>query len=144
MHSIKLTAAAGVLLLMLSCSKSGTTTGNGGVPGTNPLPVLNSIAPNTAVAGGSSFTLTVNGSGFVNGSTINWNGASYTTVFISAAQLTASIPAAGIVLAGTVPVTVFTPTPGGGTVSLPRTWRTRGRPAWRCCSSAWARTFSCR
>ena len=114
MHSIKLTAAIWLLLLMLSCSKSDTTTVNGGVTGTNPLPVLSSIAPNTAVAGSSSFTLTVNGSGFVNGSTINWNGASYTTVFISAAQLTASIPAAGIVLAGTVPVTVFTPTPGGG------------------------------
>ena len=115
MHTIKPTFAAFLLLLIVSCSKSDTGSGNGGGISTNPVPVLSSITPNTAVAGGASFTLTVNGTGFINGSTINWNGAAYTTTFVSSTQLTASFPAASIVLAATVPVTVYTPTPGGGT-----------------------------
>lgn len=114
MNYIKLSVTAFLLVLIISCSKQDTTPGNGG--GTNnPLPVLNAITPNTAIAGGASFTLTVNGTGFVNGSTINWNGAAYTTTFVSSTQLTASFPAASIALAGTVPVTVYNPAPGGGT-----------------------------
>ncbi len=80
----------------------------------NPAPTLSSIAPASANAGGSSFTLTANGSNFINGSTINWNGTALTTTFVNATQLTATIPAANITSAGTADVTVFTPTPGGG------------------------------
>ena len=115
MNTIKLTAAVCLCLLVVSCSKSDTPAGNGGGTSTNPVPVLSSIAPNTAVAGGAAFTLTVSGSGFINGSTINWNGAAYTTTYVSPTQLTASFPASSIILAGTLPVTIFTPTPGGGT-----------------------------
>ena len=114
MHTLKLTGCGFLLLLMLSCSKSDTPPGNGG-SSNNPVPVLSSITPNTAAAGGASFTLTVNGTGFINGSTINWNGAAYTTTFVSSTKLTAAFPASSIVLAGTVPITVYTPTPGGGT-----------------------------
>lgn len=114
MNIIKSTVTAFLLMLMISCSKTDTPAGNGG-GSNNPVPVLNSISPNTAAAGGVSFTLTVTGTGFVNGSTINWNGTAYTTSFVSTTQLTASFPAAAIALAGTVPVTVYTPTPGGGT-----------------------------
>lgn len=115
MNIIKLTAVSWLLLLIVSCSKSDSTAGNGGGTSTNPTPVLSSISPNTTVAGGASFILTVSGSGFINGSTVNWNGAAYTTVFVSTTQLSAVFPASSIILAGTVPVTVFTPTPGGGT-----------------------------
>ena len=81
----------------------------------NPAPVLNSISPNSATAGGSAFTLTANGSGFVSSSKINWNGTALTTTFVSASQLTASVPASDIASAGTASVTVVTPSPGGGT-----------------------------
>ncbi|MCI0400489.1 MAG: IPT/TIG domain-containing protein, partial [Gammaproteobacteria bacterium] len=60
------------------------------------------------------FTLTVNGSNFINGSVVRWNGADRTTTFVSATQLTATIPASDIATAGTAAVTVFTPLPGGG------------------------------
>ena len=79
------------------------------------LPVINSLAPTSAIAGGSAFTLTVNGSGFVNGSVVQWNGAGRTTTFVSSTQLTAAIAAADIAAAGTAQVTVFNPAPGGGT-----------------------------
>jgi hypothetical protein len=83
----------------------------------NPVPVLTSLSPTSATAGGSAFTLTANGSGFVSGSTVRWNGANRTTTFVSATRLTAAITAADIATAGSPNVTVFSPTPGGGTSS---------------------------
>jgi hypothetical protein len=81
----------------------------------NPAPSIGSLSPNSAVAGGAAFTLTVNGTGFVSGSVANWNGAVRTTTFVSATQLQAAITAADIVSAGSASVTVFNPAPGGGT-----------------------------
>jgi hypothetical protein len=78
--------------------------------------------PNTANAGGPLFTLTVNGSDFVNGSVVQWNGVGRTTSFVSANQLTATIPASDIAAIVPVNVTVFNPAPGGGlSNSLPFT-----------------------
>ena len=73
------------------------------------------LSPSSATAGGSAFTLTVTGTNFINGSTVRWNGANRTTTFVSSTSLTAAITAADIATAGTAPVTVFNPTPGGGT-----------------------------
>ncbi|MEW5868602.1 MAG: hypothetical protein AB1894_04950, partial [Chloroflexota bacterium] len=81
----------------------------------NPVPTLSNLNPSSATAGGAAFTLTVNGTNFVNGSVVRWNGSNRTTTYVSATQLTAAITAADIASAGTVPVTVFNPTPGGGT-----------------------------
>ncbi len=81
----------------------------------NPLPTTASLSPSSATAGGAGFTLTVTGSNFINGSTVQWNGASRTTTYVSSTQLTAAILAADIVSAGTATVTVFNPAPGGGT-----------------------------
>lgn len=83
--------------------------------GANPAPALISINPNSATAGASAFTLTANGSNFISGSTINWNGTALTTTFVSSTQLTATVPAANVAAAGSASVTVFTPAPGGGT-----------------------------
>jgi uncharacterized protein (TIGR03437 family) len=83
----------------------------------NPLPLLTSISPSSAFSGGAALTLTVSGSGFVNGSVVNWNGAARTTTFVNATQLQAAISASDITLAGTVSVAVVTPAPGGGTSS---------------------------
>ena len=81
----------------------------------NPAPGITSLSPSSATAGGAAFTLTVNGSNFVNGAVVRWNGSDRTTAFVSATQLTTSIAAADIAAAGTAQVTVFNPAPGGGT-----------------------------
>src|SRR5207244_13000761 len=52
--------------------------------------------------------------GFVSSSVVRWNDASRPTTFVSATQLAAAIPSSDIATAGTVPVTVFSPAPGGG------------------------------
>jgi hypothetical protein len=80
----------------------------------NPVPVLSSVSPAAAVAGGAGLTLTTNGTGFVSGSTVHWNGAARATTFVSAASLTAVIPASDIASVGSAQVTVVSPTPGGG------------------------------
>ena len=80
----------------------------------NPVPTLTSISPNTAVAGGGSFTLTATGTNFVNNSVIYWNGAPLVTTYIGATSLTATISSANIASTGPAFVYVLTPTPGGG------------------------------
>jgi len=72
-------------------------------------PTTTSLSPTSANAGDPGFTLTVNGTNFVNGnSTVTWNGANKTTTFVSATQLTATIPATDITTAGTATVGVTT------------------------------------
>jgi len=85
------------------------------VTGPNPVPTLGSLTPNSATAGGASFTLMLTGSNFIAGTVVEWNGVALTTTFVSATQLTAVVPAGDLATAGTASVTVFTPTPGGGT-----------------------------
>jgi hypothetical protein len=81
----------------------------------NPAPIISGISPGFVSAGGAAFTLTVTGSEFVSGSTVYWGTSVLTTTYGSATQLTAQVTAAEIAIAGLTPVTVQTPTPGGGT-----------------------------
>ncbi len=83
----------------------------------NPVPTATSISPNTLDAGGTGFTLTVNGTNFISSSVVKWNGADKVTTFVSNIKLTAVITASDIATSGAVNVTVFNPTPGGGTSS---------------------------
>ena len=83
----------------------------------NPLPAVTSLSPSTIPAGGAPFTLNVNGSGFVSASSVRWNGSPRPTTFVSATQVQAAITATDVASGGTASVTVFSPTPGGGTSS---------------------------
>jgi len=98
---------------------------------TNPLPTINQ--PNVNPAGlvpssGSSstvtkvrvnntdyFLLTVNGTNFVRGSVVSFNGTNRSTTFVSPTQITALIPVSSVAAAGTYRVIVTNPSPGGGT-----------------------------
>jgi len=81
----------------------------------NPVPAITDLNPDSATAGGTAFTLTVNGTDFVRGSVVRWNAADRGTAFVSSTQLQATITTADIATAGTATVTVFNPAPGGGT-----------------------------
>jgi hypothetical protein len=83
-------------------------------PSVAAVPGAGSLSPATAVAGSAAFTLTVNGSGFVSSSVVRWNGTPRTTTFVSATQLRAAIAATDVASAGSMPVSVVTPAPGGG------------------------------
>ena len=99
--------------LTVSFADGSTATATASIGALPPVPGLTTLSPNSATAGGPAFTLTVNGSNFVSGSVVQWNGTVRTTTFVSATQLTAAIPASDIAAAGTAQVTVANP--GGGT-----------------------------
>src|SRR5439155_5645438 len=104
----------GLLLALIELSKS--VTGMSATTDTaNPVPLINQpLVPDATAPGGPGFTLTVNGTGFVSGASINWNGGVRATTFVSTSQLTASILASDIAIASTASVTVVNPVPGGG------------------------------
>ncbi len=79
------------------------------VPTTVAAPSISSLSPSSATAGGAGFTLAVNGSGFVSGAVVQWNGTALTTTFVSASQVTASVPASLIASSGSAGVTVTNP-----------------------------------
>ena len=81
----------------------------------NPVPFLDQpLVPDATAPGGPGFTLTVNGTGFVSTSVVNWNGSPRTTTFVTKSQLTATILPSDIATASTATVTVVSPNPGGG------------------------------
>ncbi|GAB4211669.1 MAG: hypothetical protein OHK0022_46500 [Roseiflexaceae bacterium] len=80
----------------------------------NPAPTLLSLSPGSVAAGAGDLALTVNGSDFVDGAVVQWNGANQPTQFASANKLVATIPAALLLNAGSASVRVVNPTPGGG------------------------------
>ncbi len=89
-----------------------------GIPSTlaqNPIPLVNQpLVPASRTLGGPGFALTVNGTGFVSGAVVNWNGSGRVTTFASNSQLTAAILSSDIAAAGTALITATNPAPGGG------------------------------
>jgi Tol biopolymer transport system component len=94
-------------LLLGSCNSSTTF---------NATPVIAIIFPDEIVAGSGSFTLALNGSGFITTSVVNWNGSPLKTTFSTVTnQLTVTIAASLVVTPGTALLTITNPAPGGGT-----------------------------
>jgi subtilase family serine protease len=76
-------------------------------------PTISSISPTSATAGGAAFTLTVNGTNFASGATVNFGtNATLTPSSITATQIQVTVPAGDIATAGPDAVTV---TSGGAT-----------------------------
>jgi hypothetical protein len=75
-----------------------------------PIPLINQpLVPASAAPGDPAFTLTVNGSNFVSGAALQWNGSPRTTQVLSASRLQATIPASDIAVPQTAEVTVRNP-----------------------------------
>jgi hypothetical protein len=83
----------------------------------NPVPTLTTISPSSKKVGDAGFTMTVSGTNFMPTSVVRVDGSDRPTTFVGATQLSAAIPSSDMTSAGTETVTVFTPTPGGGTTS---------------------------
>src|SRR5580698_3197361 len=75
----------------------------------SPTPTVTAVSPNSAIAGGAGFALTIHGTNFVAASTVRFGGAAPATTFVSSTQLTAAIPASSITSTGTLAVTVTNP-----------------------------------
>ncbi len=84
-----------------------------GVTG-NPRPAVGSITPDSSPLNGADLTVTITGVNFVPTSQVKLNGASVTTGYTSATQLSATIPSASLSQAGANYLTVSNPSPAGG------------------------------
>jgi predicted outer membrane repeat protein len=81
----------------------------------NPVPVLSSISPTNKWSGRPGLTLILFGTKFTPASVVRWNGSPRVTTFVNTGKLTAAITTADLATASIATVTVFNPTPGGGT-----------------------------
>lgn len=78
-------------------------------------PATASITPSVRSVGDPAFVITVAGSNFTSCSVVRLDGLDRTTTFLNANTLTAQILNTDQGAGGTKTITVFTPTPGGGT-----------------------------
>lgn len=107
-----LLTAVCTLCLLTSCGGGGAAVT--GPPPLNPTPSIAAVSPNSSEQGGPSFTLSVVGTNFIPGSTVQWNANSLPTTFVSSLLVTADVPANALTAAGPDAITVVNPTPGGG------------------------------
>ncbi len=80
----------------------------------NPVPAITTLSPSPVIAGAAAQTLTINGSNFLASSTVTFNSTGRTAAFVNAGQLTIQLTSADQATAGSYPVVVTNPTPGGG------------------------------
>jgi hypothetical protein len=100
---------AGVLLLLAAVN---------GAAAQGPVPFVNQpLLPTSISPGHAAFTLTVNGTGFLPGATVRWDGHPRPTTFISTERLRAAITAADVAQPRTAAITVTNP-PAGAASTL--------------------------
>ena len=84
---------------------------------TEPL-TLTGISPDTRTATGPAFTLTLTGTGFVSGASVQIGGAAFTPASVSRSQITVNVPASVIADPGSLPVRVVQGTASAGPQTL--------------------------
>jgi hypothetical protein len=107
---------SGLMLIAQGCMIGGGHGGGGGSGGGGhniPGASLTSLSPASVAAGSPPFTLTINGSGFVAGGSLTWNGTTalgpYT--FVSSTEVTVRISASLIANPGSGAIVATIPTP---------------------------------
>jgi uncharacterized repeat protein (TIGR03803 family) len=81
---------------------------------TNPVPAITYISPNLPETGSTPQNLNIFGTGFLPSSTVTLNHVAHAVTYTSVNELTIPLTAADLAAAGTFPVVVTNPTPGGG------------------------------
>jgi hypothetical protein len=84
----------------------------------NPAPSITSLSPSSTSAGSGPLTLTINGAGFVHGSTVTFSGSPRAVSFVSSIRLAINLSAADLASAGSFAVVVTNPPPGGGSSNV--------------------------
>ena len=126
--TVKTVLVATLISLTLACGYGSKTY----PPVAGTVPAITQLNPNAVTAGGADFVLTVDGSNFGTKAVVNWNGTAQTatTTYVSASQLTVTIPAAMIANSGTATVTVTNPgTAGTGQYGMGGTLAETSSPA---------------
>jgi len=98
-----------MIATLLSCGG-----GSGQQISNNPVPTITSVSPTQQAAGSQPIVLTINGTGFMGGSTVAYNGVSHVASFTNSSQGTITLSTTDLAALGTYPVVVSNPAPGGG------------------------------
>lgn len=94
------------------------------------IPTITSLSPSSAVANSGPFTLTINGTGFAQATTVSFGGNALTPTSFTYTAITVTVPNADIQNSGTVAVLVTTPPgAGGGSASANFTITAPNNPA---------------
>ncbi len=80
----------------------------------NPQPAIDKLTPDTAEMGSGGRTITIEGTGFVDGAMLAWNGESRVTTFVNSTRLRFGLADADLAGALSVPVVVLNPEPSAG------------------------------
>jgi hypothetical protein len=107
-------AAICLALIASGCGGGGYGGSSGGGNYNNPVPVISGLSPASASAGAAALQLTINGSNFMSSSTVTYDGVAHPATIVSASELTIQLSVADLALAGSYPVIVTNPPPGGG------------------------------
>jgi len=117
---------AGVLNIgVLNPAPGGGSSGTLPLPVNDAVPVLTTISPKSAAAGGTTASLTITGSGFVPQTQVLFNGSPRSTTFASSSSVTAILTQSDLGAAQVAQIVVLNPAPGGGT-SQPLTFAVNG------------------
>jgi len=101
----------GLLLAVPSCGGGG---GGGGGGQNNPVPSISSLTPSQIAAGSQIQSLYINGTNFMNSSTVTYNGVVHNSSLQSATQLQVALAPTDVAATGQYAVVVKNPSPGGG------------------------------
>jgi hypothetical protein len=139
----EMTAAAVLPVSVFNPSPGGGLSSSASFTVKNPVPVLTSITPASAVAGSGAYVLEASGTTFLSGATLRWNGSDRPTSLVSSTVVRATLLASDVGAAGTASVTVANPAPGGGdsiaqtfTISAPPPRITSSTPAFSAAGGA--------
>ena len=107
-----------VVCLMLLCALAAIPFSSCGYNGCADIPVLTSISPTTALAGGPAFTMTLTGRHFHSDTVFFFGGTELTSTTVNETTMTATIDSTYILTHGTIEVWV-TGIPGGSNLNGP-------------------------
>jgi hypothetical protein len=80
----------------------------------NLVPTITTLSPTTLPAGSASQALTINGTNFLSTSTATYNNVAHAVTYTSSAVVSITLTTGDLATAGSYPVVVTNPTPGGG------------------------------
>lgn len=103
---MKLTCVLAIAFLTFGCGYGSNYNSQTGGMGAKAAANICALVPSSGTAGGPAFTLTLNGTNFAANSIVYFGGAPMTTMFVTANQLMAAIPASAIATAGSAQVYV--------------------------------------
>jgi hypothetical protein len=107
-HAGMVLSLLALLLLVPSCG------GGGGGGPSNPVPSISSLNPTQIAAGSQVQSLYINGTNFMNTSTVTYNGILHNSSLQSPTQLQIALSPTDVATTGQYPVMVKNPSPGGG------------------------------